>query len=359
MRSLLASLASLSLLGCASDPERDPGRVPLPWAHTEFPLIAAPPENPTTKEKVALGRLLFYDPVFSADREVACATCHSELWGLGDGLPRSIGLDGGRLTGPGRVGTNLTRRNSQTLWNVGYRRPLFWDGRAETLEEQVHFPFESAVEFGRSMDDVAADLRAIAHYVTLFQEAFPDEAEPVTKTTISRAVAAFERTFVSDHAIYDNYVDGDENALSDSWTRGMSLFAESGCVSCHVPPLFESDRFEDRGVPPLTGVDDAGRVEVTGDPADRNRFKVPTLRNVHDTSPYFHTGAVASFDDAVRHEVDFAVSHGESRDLSESEISDLTAFIMKTLFDPGGAPIRPKEVPSGFPVPIDGFDIRR
>lgn len=356
----LATLTALVLLtACSADQGASAEGPPLPWARVAFPEVSAPADNAMTEAKAVLGRLLFYDPIFSSDRQVACATCHSELWGMGDGLPRSVGIGGGSLTGPGRTGPNLTRRNAQTIWNVAFRKTLFWDGRASSLEDQVHFPFDATIELGRSMSDVVLDLRAIPGYVSLFQAAFPDEAEPITTTTLARALASFERTVISKHAPYDHYAAGDPGALTAEMLRGMQLFAEEGCATCHAPPLFSSERFEDRGIAPVPGVDDAGRFEVTGDEADRNRFKVPTLRNAHDTGPFFHTGAASSLDEAVHQEVSFAASHGEGRQLTTEELSDLSAFLMKGLFDPSQDPIRPYEVPSGLPVPLDGFDVRR
>jgi len=330
-----------------------------PWPVTSFPDVVAPPENPMTPEKIELGRLLFYDPIVSVDRETACVTCHSEVWGMSDALPRSIGQGGGLLAGPGRSGPNRTRRNSMTLWNVAFRQSTFWDGRAESLEDQVHFPFDSAEEFAQSLDAVVSEVRTIPGYVELFATAFPSETDPVSPTNFARAIAAFERTLVSSHGLYESYLAGDAAAMSDQMLRGMALFSEEGCATCHVPPLFASERFEDRSVEQLDGVADAGRFEVTGDEMDRNRFKVPTLRNAHDTGPFFHTGAVVLPEDAVRHEVTYSVEHDGARALDDAEISDLTAFIVQALFDSKHSPTRPREVPSGLQVPIDSASVRR
>jgi cytochrome c peroxidase len=330
-----------------------------PWSVEPFPEALVPLENPMTPEKIELGRLLFYDPIVSTDRQTACVTCHSEVWGMSDALPRSVGHGGGLLAGPGRSGVNRTRRNSMTLWNVAFRSTTFWDGRAASLEDQVHFPFDSADEFDKNLDTVVGELRTIPRYVELFAAAFPDEPEPVSPTTLSRAIAAFERTLVSSHGLYESYLAGDKAAMSERMLRGMALFAEEGCPSCHVPPLFASERFEGRGVEPIVGVDDAGRYEVTGDEMDRNRFKVPTLRNAHDTGPFFHTGAVILPADAVRHEVSYSVEHDGARPLDDAEVSDLTAFIVQALFDSKNSPTRPREVPSGLPVPIDSASVRR
>lgn len=331
----------------------------LPWAKTPFPAVPAPDDNPTTDAKVSLGRLLFYDPIASTDHQVACATCHSEVWGMSDGLARSVGHGAGLVAGPGRSGPNVTRRNAPTLWNAAYLGSAFWDGRASSLEDQVHFPFEAAEELDTAFDGVITAIADIPQYAELFRDAFPEEAEPTTKDTFARAIAAFERTLISDTSLYDAYVDGDAAALSEDELGGMRLFASEGCVDCHTPPLFSSNRFADRGVAALAGVPDEGRYEITHDEADRNAFKVPTLRNVHDTGPYFHTGAVQDFGDAVRHEVAFSVEHDGAAALSAEQTDALAAFIMKGLFDSQRTPTRPGKVPSGLEVPIDGSSIRR
>jgi cytochrome c peroxidase len=310
-------------------------------------------------EQAALGRLLFYDPIASVDKQTACATCHSEVWGMTDGLPLSIGNGGGLFSGPGRIGSNLTRRNAPTLWNVAYGTAFFWDGRASSLEDQVHFPFAAAEELDRSYTDVVADVAAIPGYQSLFAAAFPGETPAVTEDTFARAVAAFERTVLSSRGLYDAYLDGDTRALSEESLRGMSLLAEAGCVNCHVPPLFTSDRFEDRGVPAIDGIIDDGRAEITLDEADSRKFKVPTLRNLSESGPYFHTGQTALLRDAVAHEASRSAEVDGARALGDDELDAITTFITKALFDRRHNPTRPREVPSGLPIPIDGFDLRR
>jgi cytochrome c peroxidase len=342
----------------ASAPHGDAGGM-APWAIAPFPEVVSPPDNPATDAKVALGSLLFYDPVVSVDHQLACGTCHSEFWGMSDGLAVSVGNGGGLLAGPGRHGPHVTRRNAPTLWNVAFRTSAFWDGRAASLEDQVHFPFDSPEEFGRSLDDVVLELGGIQAYTALFTAAFPGDADPVAGPNVAFAIAAFERTILSRRGPYDAYVEGDSAAMSDPMRRGMLLFGEEGCADCHKPPLFSSERFEDRGIPPIVGVDDAGRYEVTHDEADRNRFKVPPLRNLHDSGPFFHTGAVDTLDAAVRHEVGESVTRNGARPLGDAELQDLATFLIKGLFDSEYSPSRPHEVPSGLPLPIDGFAIRR
>ena len=349
----------LALVGCSdggesATPFPAPAAPPLPWAAEAVPRAPEPADNPGSVAKIELGELLFYDPILSTDKATACASCHSEIWGMSDGLSVSIGIDGVGPTGPGREGPNVTRRNAATLWNVAYRTLLFADGRTKSLEEQVLGPLKEAKELGREPAAVVADLAAIPEYAQRFGAAFPDDEKPVSILNLQRAIAAFERTLVTDRSPYDHYVAGDAGALSAAALRGMSLFAEVGCSSCHVPPLFEAVRFVDRGIAPIPGVVDDGRQEVTHDPADHDAFRVATLRNVRETGPYFHTGAVETLDDAVRHEAALA-----PRAVTDAELTDLVAFLNKGLTDPSRSPSRPKMVPSGLAVPVDGFRIPR
>lgn len=329
---------------------------PIPWAHQPFPELD-PAVEPPTPDRAALGRLLFYDPILSGDQATACLTCHSEEWGLGDGLPTSIGIHGEGPVGPGRIGGTATDRNAPTLWNVGLRGAFFWDGRSQSLEEQALEPLRSPIELGLDPDEAAARLAAVPEYVQLFVAAFPEEADPISPSTIARSLAALQRTFVSRNAPYDQYVGGDEGALDEETRLGMQLFAEAGCAGCHVPPLFASDRYAARGVGDLEL--DGGRVAVTEDEADRGAFRVPTLRNVRDTEPYFHDGSVVTLEEAVQHEVDQQVDDGASRPLDDAEVEALVRFVKKALQDTSASPERPESVPSGLPIPEDGFRIFR
>jgi cytochrome c peroxidase len=322
----------------------------LPWARDSLGAVPEPADNPSTEAKVSLGRLLFYDPVLSRDGEVACATCHSEIWGMGDGLPLSVGVDGVGPVGPGRTGPNVTTRNASTLWNVGYRETLFWDGRSNTLEEQALLPIENEVEMDRDLDELVEDLRAIAGYQDLFAAAFPEADEPITSDHLAMALAAFERSFVTTLAPYDRYARGDEGALSDTAIDGMWLFADAGCADCHQPPRFETARFANRGVDD----DDEGRAAITGDATDAGAFLVPTLRNLRETGPYFHDGSVIELEEAVAYEV-----ARSDASLGASEANAIATFIRKGLMDRSHEPDRPEEVPSGLEVPLDGFRIPR
>jgi len=267
----------------------------------------------------------------------------------------SVGIDGEGPTGPGRDGPNKTTRNSMTLWNVGWRASLFWDGRSSSLEEQALLPIENEIEMGRDIDSLIADLREIDGYQLLFAAAFPTDFEPITAANLARALAALQRTFVSDWAPYDRYMAGDIGALKPDVVQGMHLFAEAGCESCHTPPLFESERYVARGI----DGDDEGRFEQTADPADRGAFRIPTLRNLRETGPYFHDGSVTTLEEAVAHEAAISAARNEGLALNSDEVEKVARFINKALMDRSREPYRPKEVPSGLEVPKDGFRIPR
>lgn len=334
-------------LGAACDAGLgDTANVP-PWGIDAWPVVDAPSDA-----SVELGRLLFYDPILSSDRQTACATCHSEVWGMSDGLPRSIGVGGGLLTGPGRVGPNVLQRNAPSLWNVAFRESLFWDGRETVLEQQVLSPMHSPVELGRDPEEVVTALAALPDYRSRFEAAFGADVG-VTTAGLTRALADFMRSLVSDRALYDGWVDGDDGALTPAMQRGMQRFGELGCATCHVPPRFESERYVDRGV----GGDDTGREQVSGDARDRFAFRVPSLRNAQSTDPYFHDGSVAKLEDAILHELRRSPGFDPAR--VDDDVAVLTAFVGRGLVDTSREPTRPDKVPSGLEVPVDGFRIPR
>ncbi len=343
-------MLALGVLACSEDTPDERAGEPV------FPEVSHPASNPPSPDKLELGRLLFYDPILSRDAEVACATCHSEIWGMGDGLALSVGVDGEGPAGPGRTGPNVTTRNASTLWNVAFRQSLFWDGRTGSLEEQALLPIENEVEMDRDVDEVLVDLGANETYRALFAAAFPTASQPVSRDNLAKALSVFQRSFVSALGPYDRYVSGDEGALKGVALAGMALFDEAGCADCHVPPLFESERYANRGIGDGS---DAGREDVTGEPNDRGAFRVPTLRNLRETGPYFHDGSVVDLDEAVAMEVARSVADGTSRALSSDETEAIATFLRKGLMDRSQEPDRPESVPSGLDVPLDGFRIPR
>lgn len=346
MRRLTIALCvtvGLALSGC-----EDPGPTP-PWGKATWPTRA-----PVDVRAAALGRLLFYDPILGSDGETACATCHSELWGLSDGLPTSIGVGGGALTGPGRQGHAVGPRNALSLWNVAYRTELFWDGREQSLEDQALVPMRSPIELDRDPEAAVADISKIEEYVDLFGAAFgpadPGTTSPVTVGRLQVALSEFQRTLVSDRAAYDRWVDGDPGAMTPQMVRGMEVFHAAGCTRCHVPPLFGSDTFVARHES-----EDPGRGAVTGDSRDGGAMRVPSLRNVRMSEPYFHDGSVATLEEAIALEL----ARDGVTDLSDADRESLTHFLSRALVDTSREPFRPDTVPSGLPVPLDGFRILR
>ncbi|MBT8451080.1 MAG: cytochrome-c peroxidase [Deltaproteobacteria bacterium] len=320
---------------------------PLPWPVTEFPPLPKIAQD-VPEARIRLGNLLFYDPILSVDRVTACATCHSEFWGMSDALPVAVGHGAGPLAGPGREGPNTLRRNSPALFNLAFRESLFWDGRSESLEAQAITPLLAEDELNLDPEIAIAELMAIPEYVELFAAAFPENPE-VTVQNLASALAAFQRTMVSSRSLYDAYAGGQAATLSEELVEGMFLFAEMGCDDCHSPPLFESETFANRNVPASDGIIDEGRAEVTGLSEDIGRFRAPTLRNLFESEPYFHNGSVKRLEDAVRHELEqTGISFGEE------DVRLIELFVRKGLRDDSRSADRPKTVPSGLPTPLDG-----
>ncbi len=272
--SLLAITVALSSLLSAQEEPAE--LMPLPKA------VPAPEDNPTTPEKVELGKMLFFDPRLSGDNQMSCATCHIPDKAYGDGLALSPGAGGKPL-----------KRNTQTCLNVGFFETYFWDGRASTLEEQALGPIESSDEMNQDLDELEAELAAIDGYVREFKRVFGSKP---TRIGIAKALAAFQRTLVTGPSPLDRYLAGDRNALSDDAQRGLELFqGEAGCIECHHGPLLSDGKFYRLGVSHR----DPGREKVTGNKQDRYRFRTPSLRNVAETGPYMHDGSKQTLDDVV------------------------------------------------------------
>lgn len=357
----LIALGAIFFAGCASEvatpaPSGETARVP--WGYAPLGTPVEPVENAGTPAKIDLGRLLFHDPVLSGDRATACVTCHSQYWGMGDGLVVGIGVGGTGPSGIGRRGPTSTRRNVPTLWNVAYRGAIFWDGRVSSLENQVEIPLIDDRELGGDPVKVMSDLQGNEAYRALFAAAFPEDPV-VSRANVTRAIASFVRTIVSTDAPYDRYALGDDKALTALEVRGMFLFADLGCATCHAPPLFGADRFDAvvRTVDPAPDAmgADLGRFEITGEERHRGAFRVPQLRNLRETGPFFHDGHTPTMLQAIR---EMAEATG-TRAASEEELAAVAEFLGKGLMDKIHVPERPLSVPSGLPVPVDGFTIRR
>ncbi|MDK9691705.1 cytochrome-c peroxidase [Azospira sp.] len=255
------------------------------------PLLPLPDSLPVDPAKVALGRLLFNDPRLSRDDSLACAGCHDLQRGGADGLPVSRGVDGKK----GGI-------NAPTVLNAAFNFRQFWDGRAATLEEQVEGPVHNPLEMAADWDQVLAKLQADKELRSRFASAYP---AGLTAATVRHAIAEYERSLLTPSR-FDRWLRGDDTALSDEEKAGYRLFKRHGCSSCHQGVNVGGNLFQRFGVmdnyfankKALTAAD-MGRFNVTGRDEDRHVFKVPTLRNVALTAPYFHDAATSSLDEAV------------------------------------------------------------
>ena len=343
--------------------------------------IPYPSDNPYGPRKVALGRLLFSDPILGGERDVACGTCHMAGRAFVDGRQFGAGVSGvglgedRTLSSSSISGDPISAepRNVMTILNTAFNAdegglptPFGFfavDGKARGLEELVTIPIDNQVEMRGdaypeevALDSVVARLRAIPEYVRLFEQAFPEmqtgDAAVVDGSTYSRALAAYARELVTRNSPYDRYVTGEEDALTDEQKSGLELFfTKAKCSACHTGPMFSDYRFIVQGVPQVGSGkgagDDFGREEFTGDPADRYAFRTLTLRNVALTAPYMHDGVFETLDEVVRFYNDGAQPRHplvtddvmdpilvEPLGLSDAEIDAIVAF-MEALTDPG------------------------
>jgi cytochrome c peroxidase len=329
---MLAMLSTLAA-AAAEAPLLDKARglfKPLP---ARFDSVA----NPITDAKVALGKLLFFDPRLSKNRDVSCNTCHAiDKYGV-DGLTTSTGHR--KQKGP---------RNAPTVFNAGDHLAQFWDGRAATLEDQAKGPVLNPVEM--AMKDAAAVEKVVASipgYPPLFAKAFPHAPKPVTFDTIAQAIGAYERTLVTPSR-FDAYLRGDEKALDAAEQAGLSLFISRGCAACHNGEAIGAGMYQKLGlVEPVPGLTDEGRSVVTKDPDDKFRFKVPGLRNIDKTGPYLHDGSIASLDEAVV----FMARHQLGQTLPKAEATSMVTFL-KALTGPLPKDVKaPKLLPTGKRTP--------
>lgn len=275
--------------------------------------------NPTTAEKVELGRILFHDPRLSSTGTVSCASCHNVMAGGEDSRPNSMGVHG--QTGG---------RSAPTVWNAAFSKVQFWDGRAPTLEAQAAGPVTNPIEMGmKSWDDVVVRLKAIDGYRVAFKKAFPDEA--ISEDTATKAIASYERTLITPNSSYDKFAKGNKSALTAQEKRGLKKMAEIGCLSCHSGAAFNGNG-DFREFPAIFNSylekqyqfsNDKGLFEVSNKKEDEHFFKIPTLRNIALTAPYFHNGSVKTLEKAVK--VMATVQLG--RKLSSTEVEDIVAFL--------------------------------
>jgi cytochrome c peroxidase len=299
--------------------------------------VPFPADNPYSEKKRALGAMLFHDTRLSMDGSRSCASCHDRTKGFADGKAQGQGV-------PGR----LLKRHTPTLWNLAWAAPVFWDGRARSLEEQVAGPIESPDEMAQPMASVVERLAADPAMRRAFAEAFP-QAPKVDAVNLAKAIATFERTFVSPATRFDRWIAGEQGALNENEIAGFRLFAgKAGCAKCHSGFAFTDHAFHDIGLPG----DDRGRGAVLRLPVAEHAFKTPGLREIGRSAPYMHDGSLATLDDVLNHYQNGVVERPTlSKDLSRplrlsaGERADLLAFLGTLNSD--GEPALPEKVVAG------------
>jgi cytochrome c peroxidase len=317
MAFVLAALAASSVR--AQDHDQD--TVLLQQARALFkrlPTDFGNPEHPITPERVTLGKALFFDPRWSVDRNISCATCHNPaLYGT-DALSKSIGVKGKQHP-----------RNAPTVLNVAGDISANWRGERKDVEDQAITAAIGLFSTGHTDHSAwIAQIEAIGGYLPMFQRAFPNEARPITPANLSAAIGAYERTLVTP-APFDSYLGGNISALEPQARAGLQTFINTGCVACHIGVGVGGGLYRKFGLhtdywKAIGGMDiDKGRFDVTKNEADLYVFKVPSLRNVAMTAPYFHDGAVATLPEAVRVMARTQIG----RALADKEVEDIVAFL--------------------------------
>ena len=302
---LIVTIMTLSLIGCE---ESSTSLVNFEKTAYEPTILSNAVESSRTKynqplphiadlnlnsQKVDLGNRLFHDTRLSGNGKLNCASCHGLAIGGDDNMAVAVGIDG--QMGP---------INSPTVLNSGFNFKQFWDGRAFNLRDQAGGPVENPIEMGAKWVDVVPKIQAVPQYQTWFTEIYPEEG--ITKFTITDAIAEFERSLVTPAPI-DAYLRGDDNAITENQKTGYKLFQSYGCVACHQGVNFGSNMMQKFGALEAYFSDqshketevDKGRYNLTKVETDRNVFKVPTLRNIEHTAPYFHNAGAKNLDEAI------------------------------------------------------------
>lgn len=342
--------------------------------------VPEPSDNPFSTQKAELGKLLFFDPILSGNKDVSCATCHHPSLGYADNIPHSIGVNGAGLGGQRAFNSPNTipflKRNSQTILNTAFNgistfngsslsnSPMFWDLRVQGLENQALEPikaFEEMRGHGFSEKEILAEvvsrLQAIPEYVTLFQQAFGSDVK-IDSSLVAKAIASFERTLVTNNSRFDLYMRGDEDAISLSEKEGLLLFKKAGCDNCHNGPMLSDYKIHVLGVPESDNKEivDQGFEEANG-------FRTPSLRNLNVTRPYMHNGSLTTLLRVLEFYEDISGSKMRNPNISRDELDPLLDDIelsvkdmrpiisfLNCLNDTDYDQEIPPAVPSGLPV---------
>lgn len=317
---IIAALSFLALAGCGGGEPADTAAGGPPTAQHKnlfggMPKVMESPDNPLTDAKIALGRILYYEPRMSVSGDISCNSCH---------LLDEFGVDG-LETSPGHDGT-FGVRNSPTVYNAALHVAQFWDGRDPTVEAQAKGPILNPVEHGMPTAEAVEEvLRGIPEYRPLFTAAFPGEEEPVTFDNVALAIGAFERKLVT-RGKWDRWLNGDGNALNVQELRGLDIFMEIGCTTCHMGPNLGGSLYQKMGLVEAYPTEDKGRSEITGNVAEKFFFKVPALRIVAETGPYMHDGSIESLEEVVR----IMAKHQLGKTVTDQQVIDMVVF-MKAL----------------------------
>lgn len=325
--------------------------------------VIDPADNPRTPEKVALGRMLFWDPVLSGNNDVACVTCHHPNNDYAERLDLSIGVGGHGLS-MNRSDGILVKRNAPTILNTAFNgidesylydptnTVMFWDNRSKSLEEQSLEPIKSMEEMrgnvytaDEAIAVVSSRLSEIPEYVTLFNNVF-GEGTVIDDDKIGKAIAAFERTLIANNSRFDQYVSGDETALNAQELRGMSAFVSANCIACHNGPMFSDYELHDLGVPNNSKLEQI-------DEGVNGKFRTASLRNLPKTGPYMHNGVFQTLTDAVNFYDNFERNDADAQQIDFDNNPDTVAAIvafLKALSDSEFDKTIPESVPSGLPV---------
>jgi cytochrome c peroxidase len=296
-----------------------------------LPAIMSSPDNPVTDAKVTLGRILYYDPRLSANQKISCNTCHPlDAYGA-----ESTSVSTGHKNQKGK-------RNAPTVYNAAGHFVQFWDGRAPTIEEQAKGPITNPVEMAMPSNAAAVKvIKSMPDYVALFQIAFPKDKDPITYNNMALAIGAFERGLVTPSR-WDAFIEGDQSALTDAEKSGFNTFASVGCQWCHYGPYVGGSVYQKLGVmKPWPIQTDQGRYELTKEEIDKMVFKVPSLRNIKKTGPYFHDGSVPTLDQAIRN---MAV-HQRGVTLNDAQVKSIEIWMDSLTGQVPMSYIKPPELP--------------
>jgi cytochrome c peroxidase len=255
-----------------------------------LPGVMSSPDNPLTDAKIRLGRILYYDPRLSANQKISCNTCHPlDAYGA-ESAPVSTGFK-----------NQKGNRNAPTVYNAAGHFVQFWDGRAPTIEAQAKGPITNPIEMAMPSHGAAVEvIKSMPEYVALFERAFPKDKDPITYDNMALAIGAFERGLVTPSS-WDAFLEGNQLALTDAQKAGFNTFAATGCQWCHNGPYVGGSAYQKLGVvKPWPTQTDQGLYQLTKDENDKMVFKVPSLRDIKMTKPYFHDGSVATLDQAIR-----------------------------------------------------------